>query len=149
MTAVPIAQCPFCGDSTRVVDKIDLGIYAVCCNDCKTIGPHRDGEQTEEDAIRRWNERVNPVNDQPTITAVDIENLRHMLGVAANEPRRFWGTRNHFAPGAVDLPSMVRLEAAGLVRQGRPYEDAHYYHATEQGCAVAGLDRKQTRRATT
>jgi DNA-binding PadR family transcriptional regulator len=51
------------------------------------------------------------------------------------------------APGGDDVKSMERLEAAGLVRRGRPYHETHYYHATEKGCEVAGLNKTQTKNA--
>lgn len=54
-----INPCPFCGDGDPAIDEIELGIWAVCCNDCRTIGPHCDGEQSPEDAISRWNARTN------------------------------------------------------------------------------------------
>ena len=53
-----IVCCPFCNDSDPAIDEIEVGIWAVCCNDCKTIGPHCDGVQSAEDAIARWNSRT-------------------------------------------------------------------------------------------
>lgn len=82
-----------------------------------------------------------------TITADDLDNLRHMLGAQLCYAKREWGFRNHYAPAGVDVESMKRLEAAGFVRQGRPYQMHHYYHATEAGCKAAGLNAAQTRRA--
>ncbi len=81
------------------------------------------------------------------VSAEDMENLRHMLGVGRHIPKRQWGFRNYYAPSAGDMPSMRRLEAAGLVRRGRPYEDAYYFHATEAGCMAAGLYGKQQQNA--
>lgn len=59
MTATAIEPCPFCNDSDPAIDEIDSGIWAVCCNDCRTIGPHQDGAQTAEQAIEKWNRRGN------------------------------------------------------------------------------------------
>ena len=75
----------------------------------------------------------------------DIDNLRHMLGIASNIHKRDWGYRNYYntSDGGPDCDSMKRLQELSLVRPGRH----NYWHATEQGCAVAGLDRKQTQRA--
>ena len=79
----------------------------------------------------------------PDIGAEDMDNLRHMLGVANNVPKKRWGYRNYYASSISDMPNMIRLEAAGLVRRGRPYEDAYYFHATESGCLAVGLSAKQ------
>lgn len=79
----------------------------------------------------------------PDIGAEDMRNLRHMLGVARNVPKKQWGYRNYYASSVSDMPSMRRLEVAGLVRRGRPYEDAYYFHATEAGCLAVGLSAKQ------
>lgn len=77
----------------------------------------------------------------------DMNNLRHMLGIGRHIPKKQWGFRNYFAAAISDMPSMTRLELAGLVRRGRPYEDAYYFHATEVGCVAAGLNGKQMREA--
>ncbi len=60
-----IEACPFCGDGDPAIDEIELGIWAVCCNECKTIGPHQDGEQSAEQAIAKWNDRAS--NSDPCI----------------------------------------------------------------------------------
>jgi Lar family restriction alleviation protein len=57
MTDMPIKPCPFCGDQDPAIDEIDNGIWALCCNNCMTIGPHQDGEQSPAEASRKWNER--------------------------------------------------------------------------------------------
>lgn len=68
----PIAPCPFCGDSDPAIDEIDIGIWALVCNGCMTIGPHQDGAQSSEQAIERWNARCDPAavlpkhNSSPT-----------------------------------------------------------------------------------
>ena len=77
----------------------------------------------------------------------DMGNLRHMLGISSHIKKRQWGYRNHFAPAGADIQSMERLEGAGLVQKGRPYEDTHYYHATEAGCVAAGLNPAQIKKA--
>jgi len=81
------------------------------------------------------------------ISDTDLSYLRHMLGIGEHIKKRHWGYRNHFAPGGVDIQYMERLEAAGLVRKGRVYEDTNYYHATEAGCVAAGLKPHQVRKA--
>lgn len=56
MSGTIIFQCPFCGSADNVVvDEIELGIIAICCDECKTIGPHDDGSHSLEDAIAKWN----------------------------------------------------------------------------------------------
>lgn len=81
------------------------------------------------------------------ISDTDMNNLRHMLGIGSHIKKRQWGYRNHFAPGGSDIQSMERLEEAGLVQKGRPYEETHYYHATEAGCVAAGLKPVQIKKA--
>lgn len=84
---------------------------------------------------------------EPMISLEDLDNLRHMLGAKEHIKRRDWGYRNHFAPSAGNIQSMDRLEIAGLVVKGGKYNDYHMYHATEEGCKVAGLNKAQTKRA--
>ena len=81
------------------------------------------------------------------VNDVDLENLRHMLGIGSHIKKRQWGYRNHFAPGGADIQSMERLEEAGLVRKDRSYEGTHYYHATQAGCVTARLKPYQIRKA--
>jgi len=57
MSAITILPCPFCGYDDVEIDEIDKGIHAICCPECRTIGPHCDGEQSIERAVERWNER--------------------------------------------------------------------------------------------
>lgn len=75
----------------------------------------------------------------------DIDNLRHMVGAKPNIHKRDWGFRNYYnsSDTGPDVDSMKRLQAMGLVIPGQ----RNYWHATEAGCKVAGLDAKQTRRA--
>lgn len=58
MPSIPtILPCPFCGYDDVEIDEIDMGIIAICCPDCQTIGPHQDGTHTVEQAISKWNLR--------------------------------------------------------------------------------------------
>jgi Lar family restriction alleviation protein len=52
-----IDHCPFCGHDDVEVDEIEIGIIAICCPECLTIGPHQDGAQSVELAIEKWNRR--------------------------------------------------------------------------------------------
>jgi hypothetical protein len=52
-----INACPFCGHFDIEVDEIEIGIIAICCPECLTIGPHQDGMQSVELAIEKWNRR--------------------------------------------------------------------------------------------
>ena len=82
------------------------------------------------------------------LSSDDMDNLRHMLGARSDQAKRNWGYRNHFAPGSsLDVQSMERLELAGLVKEGAPYHDTFYYHATEKGCAALGFSPAQTKHA--
>ena len=51
-----------------------------------------------------------------TLTAKDMENLRHMLGADSSNP----GYRNYFAAGHDEQESMERLVATGLARRVGP-----------------------------
>jgi hypothetical protein len=75
----------------------------------------------------------------------DLDNLRHMLGVASNTKARDYGSRNYYntSDGGPDVDSMKRLQALGFVIPGRP----SYWHATEAGCKAIGLNAKQINRA--
>lgn len=56
MSTPTILDCPFCGSRDNVVvDEIERGIIAICCDECNTIGPHTDGTHSVEDAIEKWN----------------------------------------------------------------------------------------------
>lgn len=50
----------------------------------------------------------------------DMDNLRHMLGIAWNIPKRRWGYRNYYAsnsPSQAPLPrTKTRLRLRGLRR---------------------------------
>lgn len=72
------------------------------------------------------------------ITADDLDNLRHMLGVS-DRCRR--GYRNYFVAGGDDVASMERLRAAGFVVRNEQYglSDDSCYHATIEGARAVGL----------
>lgn len=71
------------------------------------------------------------------ITAEDVDDLRHMLGVSGRTPR---GYRNYYvaAPGH---EGMARLLAAGLVVKNERYRLSadECYHATLAGAKLIGL----------
>lgn len=90
---------------------------------------------------------IDPAVLERGVTVDDVSKLRHMLGMRSHIARRSWGYRNHYAPGPDDVSAMERLVSAGLVARGRPYQGAHFYHATEAGCRAAGLSKAATRRA--
>lgn len=50
-----ILNCPFCGYHDIEIDEIELGIHAVCCPECETIGPSAPHVM---DAISQWNKRA-------------------------------------------------------------------------------------------
>lgn len=53
--SLTINPCPFCGHGDVVIDELAPGIAAICCDECKAIGPHTDGTHTVEQAIAKWN----------------------------------------------------------------------------------------------
>lgn len=74
----------------------------------------------------------------PMITADDLDNLRHMLGVGERTPR---GYRNYFVAGGDDVASMERLRAVGFVVKNERYalSAEPCYHATTEGARAVGL----------
>jgi hypothetical protein len=72
------------------------------------------------------------------ITADDLDNLRHMLGVS-DECRR--GYRNYFIAGGDDIASMERLREVGFVVKNERYSASAdpCYHATLEGARALGL----------
>lgn len=81
-----------------------------------------------------------------TITADDLDNLRHMLGCEPERARKSWGFRNCFVAGESDVPSMERLAAAGFVVKGRLVNQDQSYHATREGCRAAGMTQREIER---
>ena len=74
----------------------------------------------------------------------DLDNLKHMLGM--NYSKKCWGYRNYYVSN-IDDDSMHKLVRMGYVTQSRQSELFSYYHATEQGCIVAGLNKRQIKKA--
>lgn len=73
-----------------------------------------------------------------TITADDLDNLRHMLGVSEKNRR---GYRNYFVAGGKDVESMERLREAGFVVKNDALVLSRdpCYHATTEGARAVGL----------
>jgi len=61
MTTPTIQPCPFCGDTDPAIDQVELGVWAIVCNDCNCTGPiqefHTGKGQSAELAIELWNKR--------------------------------------------------------------------------------------------
>ena len=72
------------------------------------------------------------------ITADDLDNLRHMLGVS---DRNRSGYRNYFVAGGADVASMERLRVTGFVVKNERYglSADPCYHATIEGARAVGL----------
>lgn len=79
------------------------------------------------------------------ISLEDIQMLKHMLGATGN--RRSWGYRNYYDPSDSDMENMRRLEAAGLVKEGRGWGRPVFF-ATEEGMKLIGFGKADIRRAT-
>lgn len=54
----PIRSCPFCSAQAFTFVEIDDNRWAVTCDSCDAIGPHRGVEQDEAAAVKRWNNRT-------------------------------------------------------------------------------------------
>lgn len=74
-------------------------------------------------------------------TVQNMEILRHMLGVGSHIRQKDWGSRNYFnaEDGHSDMPTLLRLEAAGLIERYRP----GYWRATDAGYAAINLKRRK------
>ncbi|WP_295991648.1 hypothetical protein [Rugamonas sp.] len=84
-----------------------------------------------------------------TLELGDLDKLRHAVGAVQHRPKRTWGLRNYFCAGrggAVEL-AMRRLVAAGFMSAGHESDKQSYFHATKDGCKMAGLDAPGVRRA--
>ncbi len=79
----------------------------------------------------------------------DLKKLKHMLGATEDVKKRDRGYRNYYATsGGPAHEAMQRLEFAGLAVKGKTSPSGMmYYHATEAGCVVAGLNAKEIKRA--
>lgn len=82
-----------------------------------------------------------------TITADDLDNLRHMLGCEPERSRRSWGFRNCFVADETDVPSMERLVAAGFVHPHRMVNQSRSYIATREGMRAAGMTGAEIERS--
>jgi hypothetical protein len=85
------------------------------------------------------------------LTADDYKNLSHMLGaVEGRWPKSKWGWRNYYCAGTGAQASMQRLVDAGMVRRGGQSignDGSVYFHATQHGCKMMGLDHAGIKRA--
>lgn len=77
----------------------------------------------------------------------DLDNLRHMLGIGDHIKKGNWGHRNYFHAAGDTIPSMKRLEAAGLVKRGAITGYGAYFYATKTGCHAVGLSAAGIKRA--
>lgn len=75
-----------------------------------------------------------------SITADDMDSLRHALGITASRPRKLWGFRNYYCG---HTPGMDRLCAAGFMRLVHPGKALSggdpVYTATREGCRAVGM----------
>ena len=82
-----------------------------------------------------------------TLQVDDLDILHHMLGATSHRPQSHWGCRNEYVANRKDLPALDRLVAAGFVRAGAPLLVLRYFHATMDGCKLAGLSYSAMTRA--
>ncbi|OEZ91490.1 hypothetical protein [Duganella phyllosphaerae] len=75
-----------------------------------------------------------------TLQDDDLDVLHHMLGATSHHPQSRWGFRNQYLANRRDLAALDRLVAAGFVRAGAALLDLRYFHATQDGCKLAGLN---------
>lgn len=75
----------------------------------------------------------------------DLDNLRHMLGIRSDKPRKQWCYRNYFnsSPECDHYASMQRLVTQGLAAEHRP----DCFSATVHGCMAVGLTGTEAARA--
>lgn len=82
-----------------------------------------------------------------TLQDDDLDVLHHMLGATLHHPKAHWGFRNQYLANRRDLAALDRLVAAGFVRAGASLLDLRYFHATQDGCKLAGLSAAAMNRA--
>ncbi|TYQ19886.1 UNVERIFIED_ORG: hypothetical protein JN05_01254 [Zoogloea ramigera] len=82
-----------------------------------------------------------------TLQDNDLDILHHMLGATLHHPKAHWGFRNQYLANRRDLAALARLVAGGFVRAGAALLDLRYFHATCDGCKLAGLNAMAARRA--
>lgn len=82
-----------------------------------------------------------------TLDPEDLDILRFMVGATAHHPRVNWGFRNQYLANRRDLAALDRLIAAGFATAGAQLLQLRYFHATCDGCRVAGLTGKRVDRA--
>ena len=82
-----------------------------------------------------------------TLQDDDLDILHHMLGATLHHPKAHWGFRNQYLANRRDLPALDRMVAAGFVRAGAALLDLRYFHATQDGCKLAGLSASAMNRA--
>lgn len=79
-----------------------------------------------------------------SVTADDLDNLRHALGINERTKRSSYGYRNHFNTTADD-PSFTRLVAAGFARLAGTINGGRdaVFCATREGCRAVGMTAKE------
>lgn len=82
-----------------------------------------------------------------TLQDDDLDVLHHMLGATSHHPQSRWGFRNQYLANRRDVAALDRLVAAGFVRAGAALLDLRYFHATQDGCKLAGLNYAAMNRA--
>lgn len=82
-----------------------------------------------------------------TLAPGDLEILRFMLGATSHHAQSRWGFRNHYLANHQDLAAIDRLIAADFVTGAVTLLKLRYFHATRDGCGVAGLTGKRIDRA--
>ncbi|KQQ40440.1 hypothetical protein ASF61_06715 [Duganella sp. Leaf126] len=82
-----------------------------------------------------------------TLQDDDLDVLHHMLGATGHHPQSRWGFRNEYLANRRDLLALERLVAGGFVRAGTMLLDLRYFHATRDGCKLAGLSAVAARHA--
>lgn len=81
-----------------------------------------------------------------SITADDLDLLRHALGAEPERSRKSWGFRNYFCAGGPDA-GWERLVAAGFARNcGAHGAGDIYYAATRDGCRAVGMTDREIAR---
>ena len=82
-----------------------------------------------------------------TLQDEDLDVLHHMLGATLHHPKAHWGFRNQYLANRRDLAALDRLVAGGFVRAGAALLHLRYFHATQDGCKLAGLSAVAMNRA--
>ncbi len=123
-----------CRRCRTILEATDTGFLAAYCSQC---APDAPAQQPERKAMTEA-QLLQEIKD----------NIVHMTGAGPHIAARDRGYRNHFCAtiGSKDHDYMVEAVRRGFCEMGIPdpgvVPRSHFFYATREGCAFAGLPAK-------